>query len=66
MQTRDEVVGFHNEKAVERSPNPSIVYIRPCKYKEKVFYCFYKLTFPRKKNAKLFVMALIKTEIHSH
>ena len=29
---------------------------------EKVFYCFYKLTFPRK-NAKLFVLALIKTEI---
>ena len=29
---------------------------------EKVFYCFYKLTFPRK-DANLFVMALIKTEI---
>ena len=28
------------------------------KYRQKGFYCFYKLTFPRN-NAKLFVMALI-------
>ena len=30
-----------------------------CKLRKKVFYCFYKITFPRK-NVKLFVMALIK------
>ena len=30
-------------------------------YTKKVLYCFYKLTLPRK-NAKLFVMALIKRE----
>ena len=47
---------------VENSPNASSVYIRLCKHRKKVFYCFYKITFPRK-NAKLFVMALIKREI---
>ena len=31
-------------------------------YRKKVFYCFYKLTFPRK-NADLFIVALIKREI---
>ena len=31
-------------------------------YRKKVFYCFYELTFPRK-NADLFIMALIKREI---
>ena len=49
---------------VENSPKPSSVYIRPCKYRKKVFYCFYKLTFLRK-NAILFVMALIKKEIQN-
>ena len=34
---------------VENSPNPSSVYIRIWKHKKKVFYCFYKITFPRKK-----------------
>ena len=29
---------------VENSPNPSSVYIRLCKHKKKVFYCFYKIT----------------------
>ena len=48
--------------AVENSPNPSSVYIRLCKHREKVFYCFYKITFLRK-NAQLFVMAMIKREI---
>ena len=33
---------------VENSPNPSCVYIRLCKHRKKVFYCFYKITFPRK------------------
>ena len=48
---------------VENSPNTSSVYIRLCKQRKKVFYCFYKINFPRK-NAKLFVyMALIKREI---
>ena len=32
----------------------SSVYIRLCKQRKKVFYCFYKINFPRK-NAKLFV-----------
>ena len=32
----------------------SSVYIRLCKNRKKVFYCFYKINFPRK-NAKLFV-----------
>ena len=47
---------------VENSPDPSRVYIRLSKYRKKVFYCFNKLTFPRK-NAKRLVMALIKREI---
>ena len=47
---------------VENSPNTSSVYIRLCKHRKKVFYCFYKITFPRKK-AKLFVMALTEREI---
>ena len=47
---------------VESSPNPSSVYIRLCKHRKKVFYWLYKINFPRK-NAKLFVMALIKREI---
>ena len=52
---------------VSNSPNPFSVHIRSvyqaiCKHRKKVLYCFYKITFPRK-NAKLFVMALIKREI---
>ena len=47
---------------VKNSPNPSRVYKRPSKYRRKVVYCFYILTFPRKVS-KPFVMALIKTEI---
>ena len=47
---------------VSNSPNPLSVHIRLCKHRKKVFYCFCKITFPRK-NAKLFVMALIKKEI---
>ena len=58
MQTRDEVEGLHN---CQDSPNPSSVYIRLCKHRKKVFYCFYKITFPRKKNS-LFRL-LIKREI---
>ena len=44
---------------VENSPNSSSVYMRVCKLRKKVFYCFYKITFPRK-NAKLFVWHWLK------
>ena len=44
---------------VSNSPNPSRVYIRLCKHRKKVFYCFYKMTIPRK-NAKLFVRHWLK------
>ena len=30
---------------VENYPTPSSVYIRLCKHRKKVFYCFYKITF---------------------
>ena len=33
---------------VENSLNPSSINIRLCKYRENVFYCFYKSTSPRK------------------
>ena len=47
---------------VENSPKASSVYIRLYKRMKKVFYCFYKTTFPRKKR-KTLCMALIKREI---
>ena len=61
MQTRDEVEveGFHN---CQDSPNPLSVYIRLCKHRKKVFYCFYKITFPRRKKNSLFRL-LVKREI---
>ena len=59
MQTLDFVSGLHN---CQDSPNPSSVYIRLCKHRKKVFYCFYKITFPRKKKNSLFRL-LIKREI---
>ena len=31
---------------VENSPNASSAHIRLCKHRKKVFYCFYKITFP--------------------
>ena len=37
---------------VEISLKPSSVYIRLCKYRKKVFYCFYKLISPQKKPRK--------------
>ena len=43
-------------------PSPSFVYIRLCKRRKKVFYCFYKITFRRKKKNPLFRL-LIKREI---
>ena len=36
---------------VSNSPNPSSVYIRLCKHKKKVFYCFYKITSSKIYNA---------------
>ena len=47
---------------VENSPNASSVYIRLCEHSKKVFYCFYKITFTRKKR-KTLCMALIKRDI---
>ena len=47
---------------IKNSPNPSSIYIRLCKHRKKVLYCFYKITFPRKKNNSLFRL-LIKREI---
>ena len=58
--TRDEDEGLHN--CLEFSQPLECLYMRICKHRKKVFYYFYKITFP-KKNAKLFVMALIKGEI---
>ena len=48
---------------VENSPNPWSVYIRLCKHRKKVFYCFYKITFPRKKCKTILFKPLIKIEI---
>ena len=59
MQTLDFVSGLHN---CQDSPNPSSVDIMLCKHRKKVFYCFYKTTFPRKKENSLFRL-LIKREI---
>ena len=47
---------------VENSPNASSVYIRLCKHRKKFFYCFCKITFPRKES-KTLCMAMIKREI---
>ena len=47
---------------VKNSPNPSSVYVRLYKHRRKVFYCFNKITFPRKKKNSLF-SSLIKREI---
>ena len=43
-------------------PHKCLYQAMPIWEKSYVFYCFYKLTFPRK-NAKFFVMALIKRKI---
>ena len=59
MQTRDEVEGLPN--CLEFSQPLECLY-HAMQIQEKVFYCFYKLTFPRK-IAKLSAVALIKREI---
>ena len=46
---------------VKNSHNASSIYIRLCKHRKKVFYCFYKKNFLRK-NAKLFVWYWLKEE----
>ena len=38
---------------VKNSPNLLSVYIRLCKHRKKVFYCFYKITFLRNKQNSL-------------
>ena len=43
-------------------PHKCLYQAMPIGEKSYVFYCFYKLTFPRQ-NAKFFVMALIKRKI---
>ena len=37
---------------VENSPNPSSVYIRLCKHRKNVSYCFYKITSSKNYNAE--------------
>ena len=44
---------------VENSPNPWGVYIRLCKHRKKIFYCFYKITLPRK-NANSLLRSWLK------
>ena len=55
MQTRDEIEGLRNCREFSQ---PLKCLYQGIQIQEKVFYCFYNLNFPRK-NAKLFVMALI-------
>ena len=42
---------YANCITVENSPNPSSVYIRLCKHRKKVSYCFYKITSSKNYNA---------------
>ena len=61
---QDAVVGPTLDESGGKTvpPSPSFVYIRLCKRRKKVFYCFYKITFRRKKKNPLFRL-LIKREI---
>ena len=59
MQTRDEVEGLHNCR--EFSQRLECLY-QAMQTQEKVFYCFYKINFPRKKRKTLYTV-LIKREI---
>ena len=59
MQTRDELEGLHNCR--EFSKCLECLY-QAMQTQEKVFYCFFKIPFPRQKRNALF-MALIKREI---
>ena len=43
---------------VENSPKSPSVYIRICKHRKKVFYCFYRITFPRKiQNSLVYILS---------
>ena len=57
MQTRDEVEGLHTN-CREFSKRLECLY-QSMQTRKKVFYCFYKITFP-KQNAKLFVWHWLK------
>ena len=53
MWTREGLGEFEGVESrvwitVENSTNPSSVYIRLCKHRKNVFYCFYNITFLRK------------------
>ena len=48
MQTRDEVEGLHNRREFSQPPS---VYIRLCKHRNKVFYCFYEISSSKNYNA---------------
>ena len=50
--------GWENSRQLCK-PDPSSVYIRLCKHRKKVFYCFYKINFPRK-DAKLYFWHWLK------
>ena len=52
--------GLHNCREFSQ---PSSIYIRICKHRKNVFFCFYKITFPRKKTKTPLFKALIKREI---
>ena len=62
IKTREGLGEFETVMQTENSPNASSVYIMLCKHGKKVFYCFYKITFPKTKR-KTLCMALIKREI---
>ena len=47
---------------VSNSPSPSRVYIRICKHRKKVFYCFYRITLPTKNTQKRFVKFLLRSD----
>ena len=49
MQTQNEVEGLHY---CQEFSNPSRVYIRLCKHRKKVVYCFYKIPSSKKYNAE--------------
>ena len=60
---RDSYANLRRSRGfVENSPIALSVYIRLCKHRKKVFYCFCKIIFPREKR-KTLCMALIKREI---
>ena len=59
METLDVVSGLHDCKELSQ---PVECLYQAMQTQEKVFFCFYKITFPRKKKNSLFRL-LIKREI---